>query len=153
MKFSTWGLFQTNVIQWLFSPKSCSLWDDVEKFARGRLLNDLKDKREYWKLKEKQLGRTLWRTRYGRGDGLVVRQTAACMNANQKGHKWLPQFDLLQFSVGQKKTSWYGVTLSKGGNNSDQTRGGGDILTSIPIRNTKCRNKLSACIQEMELLE
>jgi hypothetical protein len=97
----------------------------VEKYGRGRLLDDLKDKRVYWKLKEKRLDRTLWRTRYGRGYGLVVRQTAACINANQTGRKLLPQFDLLQFSVGQKKTSWYGVTLSKGGHNSDQTRGGG----------------------------
>jgi hypothetical protein len=31
--------------------------------------------------------------------------------------------------------------------------GGGDILTSMPIRNAKCRSKLSVCIQEMELLE
>jgi len=77
---------------------------------------------------------------------LKDRQTAACMNANKTGNKLFPQFDLLQFSVRQKKTSWYGVTLSKGGHNSDQIRDGGDILTSIPISNAKCRNKLSACI-------
>jgi hypothetical protein len=47
---------------------------------RGRrskqLLDDLKEKRRYWKLKEEALDRTLWRTRYGRGYGAVVRQTA-----------------------------------------------------------------------------
>jgi hypothetical protein len=46
---------------------------------RGRrskqLLDDLKEKRRYWKLKEEALGRTLWRTRFGRGYGPVVRQT------------------------------------------------------------------------------
>jgi hypothetical protein len=47
---------------------------------RGRrckqLLDDLKEKRRYWKLKEEALDCTLWRTRFGRGYGPVVRQTA-----------------------------------------------------------------------------
>jgi hypothetical protein len=43
---------------------------------RKQLLNDLKEKRIYWKLKEEPLDRTLWRTRFGRGYGPVVRQTA-----------------------------------------------------------------------------
>jgi hypothetical protein len=43
---------------------------------RKQLLDDLKEKRRYWKLKEKALDRTLWRTRFGRGYGPVVRQTA-----------------------------------------------------------------------------
>jgi hypothetical protein len=46
---------------------------------RGRrhkqLLDDLKEKRRYWKLKEESLDRTLWRTRLGRDYGPVVRQT------------------------------------------------------------------------------
>jgi hypothetical protein len=46
---------------------------------RGRrckqLLDDLKEKRRYWELKEEALYRTLWRTRFGRGYGPVVRQT------------------------------------------------------------------------------
>jgi hypothetical protein len=41
-----------------------------------QLLDDLKEKRIYWKLKEEALDRTLWRTRFGRGYGPVVRQTA-----------------------------------------------------------------------------
>jgi hypothetical protein len=42
---------------------------------RLKLLNDLKEIRRYWKLKEEALDRTLWRTRFGRGYGPVVRQT------------------------------------------------------------------------------
>jgi hypothetical protein len=47
---------------------------------RGRrykqLLNDLKEKRRYWELKEEALYRTQLRTGFGRGYGPVVRQTA-----------------------------------------------------------------------------
>jgi hypothetical protein len=43
---------------------------------RKQLLDDLKEKRRYWKLKEEALDLTLWRTRFGRGYGPVVRQTA-----------------------------------------------------------------------------
>jgi hypothetical protein len=46
---------------------------------RGRrhkqLLDDLKGKRRYWKLKEEALDRTMWRTRCGKGYGPGVRQT------------------------------------------------------------------------------
>jgi hypothetical protein len=48
---------------------------------RGRrhkqLLDDLKGKIGCWKLKEEALDGTLWRTRFGRGYGPVLRQTAA----------------------------------------------------------------------------
>jgi hypothetical protein len=50
----------------------------IESTGRRRskqLLNDLREKRGYWKLKEEALDRTLWRTRFGRGYGRVVRQT------------------------------------------------------------------------------
>ena len=44
---------------------------------RGRrvkqLVDDIKEKRDYWK--EEALDRPLWRTRFGRVYGLVVRQT------------------------------------------------------------------------------
>jgi hypothetical protein len=43
---------------------------------RKQLLYDLKEKRRYWKLKEEAPDRTVWRTRFGRGYGPVVRQTA-----------------------------------------------------------------------------
>jgi hypothetical protein len=41
---------------------------------RKQLLDDLKKKRRYWKLKEEALDRTLWRTRFGREYGPVTRQ-------------------------------------------------------------------------------
>jgi hypothetical protein len=43
---------------------------------RKQLLDDLKEKRQYWKLKEEALDRTLLRTRFGRDYGPVVRETA-----------------------------------------------------------------------------
>jgi hypothetical protein len=43
---------------------------------RKQLLHDLNEKRNYWKLKEEALDRTLWRTRFGRGYGHIVRQAA-----------------------------------------------------------------------------
>jgi hypothetical protein len=43
---------------------------------RKQLLDDLKKKRRYCKLKEEELDRSVWRTRFGRGYGPVVRQTA-----------------------------------------------------------------------------
>jgi hypothetical protein len=43
---------------------------------RKQLLDDLKEKRRYWELKEEALDSTLWRTRFGRGYGPVVRRTA-----------------------------------------------------------------------------
>jgi hypothetical protein len=42
---------------------------------RKQLLDILKETRGYWKLEEEALDRTLWRTRFGRGYGPVVRLT------------------------------------------------------------------------------
>ena len=46
---------------------------------RGRrcehLLDDLKETRSYWKLKEEQLDRTVWRTRFGRSSAPLVRHS------------------------------------------------------------------------------
>jgi hypothetical protein len=41
-----------------------------------KLLNDLKGRRGYSHLKEEALDRTMWRARFGRGFGPVIRQTA-----------------------------------------------------------------------------
>ena len=41
---------------------------------RKKLRDDLKDKRGYSHLKEEALDRTMWRNRFGRGFGPVVRQ-------------------------------------------------------------------------------
>jgi len=43
---------------------------------RGKLLDDLKERRGYSHLKEEALDRTTWRAGFGRGFGPVVRQTA-----------------------------------------------------------------------------
>jgi hypothetical protein len=40
-----------------------------------KLLDDLKERRGYSHLKEESLDRTMWRVRFGRGYGPVVRQT------------------------------------------------------------------------------
>ena len=42
---------------------------------RTKLLDDLKERRGYSHLKEEVLDRTMWRARFGRGIGPVVRQT------------------------------------------------------------------------------
>ena len=48
----------------------------VRRGRRGKqLLDDLKEKIRYFKLKEEAQDRTVWRTRFGRGYGPVVRQT------------------------------------------------------------------------------
>ena len=43
---------------------------------RRKLLDDLKERRGYSQLKEEALDRTVWRARFGRSFGPVVRQTA-----------------------------------------------------------------------------
>ena len=51
---------------------------------RGRrprkLLDDLKERRGYSHLKEEALDRTMWRARFGRDFGTVVRRTTQWMN-------------------------------------------------------------------------
>jgi hypothetical protein len=42
---------------------------------RRKLLDDLKERRGYSHLKEEALDRSMWRARFGRGFGPVVRQT------------------------------------------------------------------------------
>jgi len=42
---------------------------------RGKLLDDLKERRGYSHLKEEALDRTMWRAGFGRGFRPVVRQT------------------------------------------------------------------------------
>jgi hypothetical protein len=43
---------------------------------RKQILDDLMESRGYWKMNEGAVDRMLWRTRFGRGCGPVVRQTA-----------------------------------------------------------------------------
>jgi hypothetical protein len=44
---------------------------------RKQLLDDLNGNRRYWKFKKEALDRTVWRTRFGRDCGPVVRQARA----------------------------------------------------------------------------
>jgi hypothetical protein len=54
-----------------------------------QLLNDLKEKIGYWKLREKSLERTVWRIRFRRGCGPVVRQTVWWMTILAGVWGWL----------------------------------------------------------------
>jgi len=47
---------------------------------RKKLKDGFKEKREYWKLKEKELDGIVRRIRFGRGHGPVVRQAKGSMN-------------------------------------------------------------------------
>jgi hypothetical protein len=53
------------------------IWTRRPGRRRKQLLDDLKEVRRYWNLKEKAQDRTLWRThgQFGRGHGPVARQT------------------------------------------------------------------------------
>jgi hypothetical protein len=44
------------------------------------LLGDLKERRGYSHLKEEAVDRTMWRARFGRGFGSVLRETAKLIN-------------------------------------------------------------------------
>jgi hypothetical protein len=69
--------------------RNCLLRQAIERKIKGRieatgrrgrrrreLLDYLKERKEYSYLKEEGLDRTMWRIRFGRGFGPVVRQTA-----------------------------------------------------------------------------
>jgi hypothetical protein len=70
--------FQTNVAD--INEVICVEVGGIEVTGRQRrrcrkLLDDLKERRGYYHLKEEALDRTMWRARFGRGFGPVVRQT------------------------------------------------------------------------------
>ena len=50
---------------------------------RRKLLDYFKERRGYSHLKEEALDRTMWRARFGRGFGPVVRQTTEGMNLRE----------------------------------------------------------------------
>jgi len=64
---------------------------------RGKLLNDLKERRGYCHWKEEVLVRTVWRDRFGRGFGPVVRQTAERMTVDKIR---LGRYDTKHFNAG-----------------------------------------------------
>jgi hypothetical protein len=68
--------------------RNCLLQQVIERKLKGgvevtgrrrrstKLPDDLKERRGYSHMKEEALDRTMWRAGFGRGFGLVVRQTA-----------------------------------------------------------------------------
>jgi hypothetical protein len=64
------------VLQFFFSPDNLIKIEVTRRQGRRRrkLLDDLKDRRGYCNLKEEALDRAMWRNRFGRGVGPVVRQ-------------------------------------------------------------------------------
>jgi len=44
---------------------------------RKQLVDEFKEKRRYWKLKEEAIDHTVWRTGFGRSCGPVVRKTTS----------------------------------------------------------------------------
>jgi hypothetical protein len=65
------------LLQQVIEGKTKGGIDVTERRGRRRrkLLDDLKERREYSHLKEEALDRTMWRPGFGRGFRLVVRQT------------------------------------------------------------------------------
>jgi hypothetical protein len=65
------------LLQWVIEGKIKEGIEVTERQGRRRrkLLDDLKERRGYYYLKEEALDRTMWRARFGRGFGPVVRQT------------------------------------------------------------------------------
>jgi hypothetical protein len=55
---------------------------------RRRLPDDFKERRGYSHVKEETLNRTMWRARFGRGFGPVVRQTTEWMNEFLVPYSW-----------------------------------------------------------------
>jgi len=59
---------------------------------RRKLLDNVKERRGYSHLKEEALGRSMWRAGFGRGFGLVVRQTAKLINELLTATLWIKTF-------------------------------------------------------------
>ena len=51
---------------------------------RKQILGDVKKTTGYWKFKEETLDRTVWRIRFGRGYGPVVRQITEWLSKEYK---------------------------------------------------------------------
>jgi hypothetical protein len=65
------------LLQWVIEGKITGEMEVTRRRGRRheKLLDDLKDRQGYSHLKEEALNRTMWRNRFGRGIGPVVRQT------------------------------------------------------------------------------
>jgi hypothetical protein len=63
---------------------------------RKQLLDDLKENKGCWKLKEEALDRILWSARFGRGYGSAVRQIAEWMNEPLRRYSACPNSDKIR---------------------------------------------------------
>jgi len=65
------------LLQWVIEGKIKGGIEVTGKQGRRcrKLLDDLKERRGYCHLKEEALDHTMWRARFGRGFGPVIRQT------------------------------------------------------------------------------
>jgi hypothetical protein len=65
------------ILQWVIEGKIQGRTEMTGRqgIRRRQLLDDLKERRRYSHLKEEALDCTIWRARFGRGFGPVVRQT------------------------------------------------------------------------------
>jgi hypothetical protein len=68
------------IVSLLIFEQHMTQWQEDEEEDVGKLLDDLKERRGYSHMKEEALDRTIWRARFGRDSGPVVRQTAKWMN-------------------------------------------------------------------------
>jgi hypothetical protein len=75
-------LRRTCLLQWVTEGKIQGRIEVTGRQGRRRrkLLDDLKERKRYSHLKEEALDRTMWRARFGRGIGPVVRQTIKLCN-------------------------------------------------------------------------
>jgi len=71
---------------WIIYYKTATWYTTLKR--RKKLLDDLKERRGYPNLKEEALDRTMWRVRFGRGFGPVVRQTAKWMKWADLWLRW-----------------------------------------------------------------
>jgi hypothetical protein len=70
-------LHRNCLLQWVIEGKikgGIEVTGRRERRCR-KLLDDLKERRGYSHLKEEALDRTMWKARFGRGFGPVIRQT------------------------------------------------------------------------------
>ena len=74
-----------HIIKSIIKICSCTRQNLKGRRRRKQLLHGLKEVIRYWKLKKEALDRTLWRIRFGRGFGFVVRHTALWMYDVQGG--------------------------------------------------------------------
>jgi hypothetical protein len=71
-------LHRNCLVQWVIEEKIKGGIEVTGKrgIRRKKLLDDLKERRGYCHLKEDALDRTMWRARFGRGFGPVIRKTS-----------------------------------------------------------------------------